>query len=653
MLKLLDIEICGFFSHERTRISFQDKPGVYRIMGETGAGKSSVLEAIYYSLFGKLIRGKFLVSELTNKHIESGMYIRTRLESDGKQIVVLVNRDHTDIDKPNGVYLYVDEKEFTGNKNDVYEKIEEVIGINENEFLSLCTISARKAHSLISGTSDSRFKEISSIFNFDKYDDAIKITKSSINENKSAILTVEEKQKLESDLIESLKLDAKEYKDDLVEEDLESKNKISLKIEKIEEKVSTIRNLIVENSKDLGDIEARIKNASTVNHLVKKKKDAKNKLVKFGSTEKQDKNEVRELVLLVNSIESTIRDNSLTVQKVERTYAKNICPVSNQVCPVDVPKKYKDDSISALEKESHKLEGTIKKHKSKLEEKESKLDRYNDYVALKKELSSFDDVDEGILDDIDESIVQKIKSKITKLNSAEKDGNLAKDKNVEKLYEIRLVNEKNKSNKKAIEGLEVRIRDLDSKHKELSKKTDELKFSLSIDEQCLIVLNKLKMNRTNLVLGKINELMCKHIEVISNGEYSAKLKSTRMDSKGKKQITDFEAVLLNNNVEIPSSMVSDGQEAQLGLSIMLSVCEVAQSINNKGCSTVFLDEPFGPISDGSINNAVESIIRLSEDKSNHINSVFLVSHREFDCSVLAGVFETTCTNGITGVKYVS
>jgi len=78
------VEIFNFLSHKKNKIPFDN--GVTVFIGENGAGKSSVIDAITFSLFGKTTRG---TQETLFKDGESQAYTKTKFHINGKDFQVL------------------------------------------------------------------------------------------------------------------------------------------------------------------------------------------------------------------------------------------------------------------------------------------------------------------------------------------------------------------------------------------------------------------------------------------------------------------------------------------------------------------------------------------------------------------------------------
>ncbi len=88
---LTDLEIENFLSHVKTRIVFEQ--GVTAFVGRTGAGKSSIIDAIYFALTGKPRRGG--IANLINDRSTKAS-VRLRLNVGGVEIIIerTLRREH-------------------------------------------------------------------------------------------------------------------------------------------------------------------------------------------------------------------------------------------------------------------------------------------------------------------------------------------------------------------------------------------------------------------------------------------------------------------------------------------------------------------------------------------------------------------------------
>lgn len=125
-MKLLSLELKNFRQHKNTSVVLKD--GVTGILGNNGSGKSSLIEAISFALYGsKSIRGT--LDE-----------IRTRDEVSGAVLVVLSFEIDSQIYRVERSLS--DAKFFVGAKievkgsRDVTSKVERVIGMSYDEFVS-------------------------------------------------------------------------------------------------------------------------------------------------------------------------------------------------------------------------------------------------------------------------------------------------------------------------------------------------------------------------------------------------------------------------------------------------------------------------------------------------------------------------------------
>jgi len=81
---ITSVELFNFLSHKKNEIPFDN--GVTVFIGENGAGKSSVIDAITFSLFGKTTRG---TKETLFRDGESQAYTKSKFQINGKGFQVL------------------------------------------------------------------------------------------------------------------------------------------------------------------------------------------------------------------------------------------------------------------------------------------------------------------------------------------------------------------------------------------------------------------------------------------------------------------------------------------------------------------------------------------------------------------------------------
>ena len=135
-MKLNSIEIRNFLSIKYAKISFDKYSGVVRIVGKNkdtspissnGAGKSSIIEAVVFGLFGKTIR-KSSEKTLTNKYGNGSC-----------QVKVTVNDDTviTRVKKPPSLHVSIGGKSYTkDNIQNTQKNLNIMLNTNYNVFLA-------------------------------------------------------------------------------------------------------------------------------------------------------------------------------------------------------------------------------------------------------------------------------------------------------------------------------------------------------------------------------------------------------------------------------------------------------------------------------------------------------------------------------------
>lgn len=149
------------------------KSGLYLITGDTGAGKTTIFDAITYALYGEASGNVRQPAMMRSKYADASTptFVELEFEYKGKRYVVKRNPEYErPVKKGEGVTTQKANAELTlpdGNvvtkKNDVNAKIKEVMGIDKNQFVQIAMIAQGDFQKLLLAKTEERgaiFREI-------------------------------------------------------------------------------------------------------------------------------------------------------------------------------------------------------------------------------------------------------------------------------------------------------------------------------------------------------------------------------------------------------------------------------------------------------------------------------------------------------------
>ena len=154
------------------------KEGLYLISGKTGAGKTTIFDAIAFALFGsssgsvrqgKMFRSKYADEdtetyvELTFSHVGKTYKIRRNPEYDRPK-----KRGDGFVTEPSNAILESEDGVVDG-ASKVTAKVVELLGIDKNQFLQICMIAQGDFAKLITSSTDERKAIFTRIFNTSNY----------------------------------------------------------------------------------------------------------------------------------------------------------------------------------------------------------------------------------------------------------------------------------------------------------------------------------------------------------------------------------------------------------------------------------------------------------------------------------------------------
>ncbi|MBQ7924110.1 MAG: SMC family ATPase [Clostridia bacterium] len=177
-MKPVYLEFCGLNSFEdKAQIDFSKllAGGVFGIFGDTGSGKSTILDSIHFALYGEIDRAPKSFNECIN-HRSDGAYVTFDFEiaTDGVRRTYRVKRERRRKSGTTKAYLY--ERTQSGEllavaegTREVDEKIENIIGLTFSDFKTCIALPQGDFAALVKSTAAERVKLVARLFNLEKY----------------------------------------------------------------------------------------------------------------------------------------------------------------------------------------------------------------------------------------------------------------------------------------------------------------------------------------------------------------------------------------------------------------------------------------------------------------------------------------------------
>lgn len=154
--------------------------GLYLITGSTGAGKTSIFDAITFALYGEPNNADRATDTLRSKYAEASTPTEVTLTFlyKGKQYTVKRNPryerqskrgDKIVTENPKAQLIYPDGKIVDRSVNDVTKAVESVIGINREQFLQIAMLAQGDFMRLLTAKTDKRKEIFRRIFDTNLY----------------------------------------------------------------------------------------------------------------------------------------------------------------------------------------------------------------------------------------------------------------------------------------------------------------------------------------------------------------------------------------------------------------------------------------------------------------------------------------------------
>lgn len=608
-INLQKLILNNFLSYKHCEIDLTKK-GITLIQGESGSGKSALLEAIVYIIYGKTIRKKYSINDLANKLINEGFDITLELTIDKNYYKIQEVRNN----KTSQIFVHVNGECIQEKKKEDNRKIiQNAIGLSAEEFANIVVLGQGQIQHLVEGTPTERLALLSRLFNLNNYDlyldncdkdikrmigikdaaiaklDYMKLDMEAMKEN------IKEVTPVTYDLDELANIEADIYNKFSVAKRFKDKKEAFIRLDVLQQKYNNVQNYVRYNkSKDVLD---------TLNKRMYK-----------------ISNELKSLDIIIKK--STSEDSS------------NVCPISKQDCSINIPIQYKNNIIENTTNKIRKIK-QISKALAYRKNKHTKLfDKYTKYLKINDELKKQQEIVNAIKDDSISLEIAQIDDTIQNYTNELQDIKSKKDQAYRYQSQV-------KSNNQLKELLAKKEEEYKKLEDDLAKYTIYLQFANSSYD----VLKKLKFVKLDKILSYLTYEVNNVLNKIAS-EYSIQFLSTKETITTKKVVDEINLVVYNNGMHLNANMLSGGQKTIVSIATMIGIINTIYKFSSIRINNLFLDEPFNTLS-----SIIEPVFEYISDLSKKLDiGIKIISHRELNNQLIDTVWDVERVNGISNIS---
>ncbi len=675
-----NIELIDFLAHHDTKLDFNNDATVF--VGQNGAGKSSIIDAITFSLFGTHMRknNKSLIRRGANKAL-----VKVEFSANGKNYKTVRQIDAKGtltaqfLEKSGDGFIPIAEGERKQFGESMTEEVEKVLGINF-EKLKIASIVQQGELSSIIKAKPKEFKELlNTIIGIDRLDIAVESMKEVLKEFRK---NVQNKHGFDDTQIELLENKMNEFENEITNS--------KPMIKKLEEEKKIRESNIIQ-------IEKEIESDSVKEIQLRELRDQKEELVSYAKDtikkiqrevmeEERKVNECKGCFSIVNKKEEIEKELSIlskelqTVSKEldeaekkkirfeEQEEFANRLELKDGKCPVCDSKvdhlnplfqrehleeeiRTLDEKILQLEEKQRKLEKSIEEINDKLREAE------NADVKLKTHNISTENELEEIANTIKEK-VKRIKDIPITINSGQLLEASSIDSHAKMKYEKILQIEKTTSGfnqeeflakKRDLTQNRDRLRQIDQEYGATSNRIENAKQQL---EKNRVVLDELhKIRKYVLELENIQKnvysidgpvaksLRSWALEIISEkaSEYLEKLNTKIQRISLSQKTRDVNITCYSRATMLELESLSGGEQVSIALSLRLGMAHLLGSSN---LNFMILDEPTTHLDSERRKSLVGVLSQLADIRGGESSMQFIIISHD------AEIFEDSSVENI-------
>lgn len=594
-MKVNKLEAVNFKNYSKLSIDFNKLENINFILGKNGLGKSSILDALSYSLFGKTLQeqsGDSVINNKTKKNMKVSLHFN--IDKDTYQI----SRYRKDKVNKNKVLLFKNGDEISKpHTKDTDLLIIKILGFDINIFKQVVSFNATSSELFVNGTDKYRKDFLEKLLNISIFDKSLEIAKQEYKDTNSIYLnkkeelkSLKEKEELSKSLISNYEKSLSLWKSSYINCENQYKE-LKDEFDSIKENDTS---LIPKYKNKINNLNAEISsyNSDSLSLLLGEYNKVKYKL----SSLKKDYMEYKKDYIsckedynnLINSPNPVCKYCGSTLNDEHKKKELNRLMQDGKKAGENATKLKKEATL-LLKKESE-LKNNIDIEKEKQNKYAEKVSSINDEITdirLK-------------IKEIEDSVSRKNKLGISMKNIDDK--------------LVYLENEKPKKPK------------IDDFEKDINSLTNSIK---SLEDE-LVVLDEVKnlFNQKGLKnayisssLPLINKNINQYLSILSDDTIGCSILTKTEDKKGNsKNKINLKIDYPNRGDNITFNDLSSGEKRIVSLSILLAFNLYFQK--NNSFKILLLDEVFDTLSEDRIDN----VIKLLKEIKNEYDYIFVISH---------------------------
>ena len=643
-------------------------------LNNNGAGKSSILEAIVYALYGRTVRG-LSGDSVVNQNVGKNTCVKLEIiDDDGSKFQITRYRKHSQF--KNRFSVFHNEIDVTPkSENDFNAYISNLLQADYTTFIASILYSADSFKFAIA--TDSEIKKIfDTMLSLDVFSKALDISKQRLKE--SSLKSEEISRQIRflenrlSELQESIakatesqanfeiekNAKTKNLQDSLADVETSSKSLIT-QISDLEEQLTRQKRSVFEVQDNILEKKQELKQLKSLkeelNQIKQEIANLENQIVREQQTIKFSKNQMTQSADSIISINKKIKD----IRIGQRDLSKAVCPMCNQPLAQHTVKdleKEMDQQIAELNQAIPKYEDQIFQAQLEIQKSEDSIKSMNQKI---QELSEQADRFIRIIQNYD-----SMESSLDKLNSKLE---LEKSKLSEIQSEIRVKNVEHTKNQELVRTLQKSLQDLrDSKNpyesmiesynverEKLIQESKSLEEKLNFEkaEESRIQFwtqgfsnHGIKSFIIDNVVPFLNRRLNKYLSKLTSGQIEA-IFSTRKVLKSGEEKEKFSMSLINKNGGSTYSANSGGEKKRIDLAINLAMQDLVSSRSSKKLNLALFDETFDSLDENGIDGVVSLLQELAHDKS----TILIISHSEYLKSFFTNSITMRKKDGISSI----